>query len=150
PANPVVDWAPSARIETLPNAPRHVRRARDVRPRCSGKRGTGSTDRARAGPGVVVMFWTARPVQICCTSGSAVEPVGNRRVPTARQPRGGAVTAAFLVRGGRVLVPSGALLEGDLVCADGLIVALAAPGTTGQPPRTGVIDADGLIVAPGF
>lgn len=53
----------------------------------------------------------------------------------------------LVVRGGTVVTPQGSF-ESDLVCEDGIIGAVAAPGRA--PDADQVIDATGLLVFPGF
>ncbi len=61
------------------------------------------------------------------------------------------MTADLILRGGFVADGTGAPgREADVVVADGRIVAIAAPGAGDADADTTVIDATGLVVAPGF
>lgn len=58
-------------------------------------------------------------------------------------------TIDVLVRGGRVLTPTGELVDADVACAGGRIVAVARSGSVASDAGA-VVDASGLIVAPGL
>lgn len=57
----------------------------------------------------------------------------------------------LVIRCGKLLNPeSGALVEGDLVCRDGLIVAVGPGAAAGAPGDAEILDAAGLVVTPGL
>ena len=62
------------------------------------------------------------------------------------------MTEPWLVRGGRILDPAqGTDLVGDLLLADGRVAWVAPSGSrTDIPEGCAVLDADGLVVSPGF
>lgn len=56
----------------------------------------------------------------------------------------------FTITGGSVLRPDATLATLDVDVADGRIVGVRPPGTTSTRPSDRIVDAAGMIVAPGF